>query len=115
MTPPVPRPVQGRFVEAPGHLSADSQELWRSTLREFELSGAELARLRLGLEALDRCAEARAELDEYGCFVTDRYGGRKMHPACALERDSRLAGVKILRDLGLETPALPGRRGWRGP
>jgi P27 family predicted phage terminase small subunit len=100
-TKPKLAPVRDRD-DAPEHLSERSQGLWNELHRSFLLEATEAELLRLGLEALDRTEEARAVLAEEGTFTTNRYGNRVTHPAVSVERDSRLAAVRIFRELGLE-------------
>ena len=91
--------------EAPDHLSEASKRLWNDTLEEFELAPAELAIFRLALEAVDRCELARLELAVSGLVVKDRYGGLRASPWVTIERDSRLAAARLLKQLGLERSA----------
>ncbi len=92
-----------------------SRTLWRSVLREFELESHHLAILLAACEAKDRMDEARAAIERDGAYVEGRFGP-KAHPAISVERDSRLAMVRCLRELGLDlaapsTPRPPSR--WR--
>jgi phage terminase small subunit len=93
--------------EAPDHLSEASKGIWSDTLDEFELSSTELAIFRLALEALDRCDLARLELAVSGLVIKDRYGGPRVNPWTVVERDSRLAAARLLKQLGLEAPEPP--------
>lgn len=103
---PVPRPPAG--------LAAGGAALWRCVVREFALELHHLAILRAACQALDRIDEARAAIDRDGAYVIGRYGP-KSHPALAIERDSRLAMIRGLRELGLDlapTDSRPPSR-WR--
>jgi len=64
---------------------------------------------------------ASALIAEQGLTVTDRHGQVRPHPAVAIERDSRVAFVRVLRELGLSDeandsrpPRLTGRYAGRG-
>jgi len=94
-------------VPAPEHLSARTKGLWRTLVVEYRFEPQHLELLRLALEALDRCEEARATLAAEGSYTTDRYGGRRAHPALAVERDSRIAAARLLRELNLDGEAIP--------
>lgn len=96
----------------PVHLSADSKVLWRRIVADYALELQHLRMLTLLCEALDRGEEARKVLAAEGAFTTDRYGGRRVHPAIAVERDCRLSAARLLRALELDTepPAPPARR-----
>ena len=57
--------------------------------------------LQLALEAWDRCQMAREILETEGLTVQTE-AGIKAHPAIAIERDSRLACARLLRELDLD-------------
>jgi hypothetical protein len=58
---------------APEHLSEASKRLWDELHRSFLLEATEAELLRVGLEALDRCEEARVAIAADGLFTTNRY------------------------------------------
>ena len=66
--------------------------------------------LTLAGEAWDRCEQAREALDEYGLVFLDRHGGVKPRPEVAIERDSRIAFARLLRELDLDDEPTPDRR-----
>ncbi len=80
------------------------------TVAAFRLEPRELELLRLLCEALDRGEEARRVLADEGAYVDDRYGSRRTHPAVAVERDSRLAAVRLVAALDFDKPATPADR-----
>ena len=61
--------------------------------------------LTLACEAWDRCAEARAILDRDGLTYADRWGAPRARPEVAVERDSRIAFARLLRELALDVAA----------
>ena len=110
------RPLQpvSTLPRAPKHLSERGRELWQQIVRDYALELHHLELLRLSLEALDRCEEARQVLAEEGAYTTNRFGVRIAHPAIAVERDSRLAAVRVLRELDLDGEAVADMRPPRG-
>ncbi len=58
-------------------------------------------------EAWDRSEEAREILAKDGLTVVDRYGTPKAHPCVAIERDSRTAFFRGLRELALDIDTSP--------
>jgi phage terminase small subunit len=57
-------------------------------------------------EAWDRSERAREALAKYGMTYEDRFGAPRSRPEVAIERDSRLAFARLVRELGLDV-ALP--------
>lgn len=95
-------PAQEDALEPPEHLSERSQGFWRETVSEYALDPHHVELLRRLCEAMDRCDEAVRLLGADGPAVTDRFGVPKGHPAVAIERDSRIAVARLLRELDLD-------------
>src|SRR5262245_13682438 len=93
----------------PRHLKAATRLWWSQTVADFLLEAHHLRLLTLAAEAWDRCQQARAILDKKGLTYSDR-GRPRTRPEVAVERDSRLAFARILRELGLDTDAAPDVR-----
>lgn len=96
--------------KAPAHLSARGKQLWRTLTEAYVFGAHELELLRVGLEALDRCEEARRLIAEEGSVFRDRFGQPKQHPATRVEAESRLQYVKCMRELALDPEAVPESR-----
>ena len=79
-------------MNPPVHLSDHCRDLWTQLTTAFVLEPTELELIRLGLEAIDRCEQARATLARDGIVTNNRYGAIVAHPCVAIERDSRIAG-----------------------
>lgn len=93
--------TKAKIPTPPKHLSAQAKKLWRSIAGDFLLAPHQIELLRRTCEASDRADEARKLLKADGLTVTDRYGQVKPHPAANIERDSRLAEARLLRELAL--------------
>ena len=104
------RAVSGERVEAPSHLREATQEWFVSVLRDYELEPHHVRLLTLAGEAWDRAQEARETLAVEGSYFTDRFGAPRAHPAVAVERDSRIAFARLLRELDLDAEPAPDVR-----
>jgi P27 family predicted phage terminase small subunit len=110
-------------VKAPAHLAKPTRAYWQSVVSANDLEPHRVRLLTLACEAWDRTVEARELIARDGMVVAGREGGMRPHPAIAIERDSRLAFVRIMRELGLRVAGAvrygPGRPatplGWLGP
>jgi len=95
---------------APKHLSADSRRLWLAIVTEFEIEDPAGTRiLQTALEALDRAAMARKQIDDEGMTIRDKFGQLKSHPLLPTERDARSAFLQGMKALNLDL--LPSRDG----
>jgi P27 family predicted phage terminase small subunit len=92
---------------APAHLRKPSRAWWRRVATDYALEEYHERLLTLGCEAYDRATEAREALERDGAFFHDRFGVPKAHPAVAVERDSRLAFARVLRELRLDDEPAP--------
>jgi phage terminase small subunit len=75
----------------------------------YDLHEHHLELLRRLCEASDRADAARAVLEEHGLVYANRFGEPRPRPEVAIERDSRLAVVRITRELGLDVEPVPPR------
>jgi hypothetical protein len=71
-------------------------------VRDYQLEQHHVRLLTLAAEAWDRAEEARETIGAKGAYYEDRFGKPKTHPAIAVERDSRLAFARLLRELDLD-------------
>jgi P27 family predicted phage terminase small subunit len=95
---------------APEHLSPSAAAWWTTTVERYVLEEHHLRLLQLCCEAWDRAQAARAQLDRDGLTVPHGDGGIRAHPCIAIERDSRLAVARLVRELDLDVePAAPER------
>lgn len=99
----------------PKHLSKAAAAWWTNVVSEFELQEHHLHLLKLACEAMDRGESARAALAVHGEVYSDKYGNPRTHPMVAIERDSRLAYARLLRELDLDLEPPPEPAGRRPP
>jgi P27 family predicted phage terminase small subunit len=106
MSEPALLPVGRARAAAPRHLSPTARAFWRSVLADYDLEAHHLAILAAACEAMDRMRQARDAIEADGAYIEGRFG-MKAHPALAVERDSRTAMLRAIRELGLdlESPA----------
>ena len=101
----------------PKHLRAATRRWWSAVVGEYELEPHHVRLLTLSAESWDRCVQSREALKKHGVVYVDRFGQPRARPEVAIERDSRIAFARLLRELGLDVtePAdesrPPGLRG----
>ena len=104
---------------APTHLRAETRRWWSSVAADFELDPHHIRLLTLASESWDRGQQAREALEVAGIVFADRFGQPKARPEVAIERDSRIAFARLLRELGLDAEQAvesrpPSVVGWAG-
>jgi phage terminase small subunit len=88
---------------APGHLSAEAADWWRSVTSDYDLEPHHLRLLQSAAEAWDRAQQARKALLDHGALTfTDPNGNIRGHPCVAMERDARTAFARLVRELDLD-------------
>lgn len=93
--------------DAPMHLSPDAAGWWLQVMAEYDLEPHHVRLLTLAAEAWQRGQQARAILDRDGLTYIDRFDAPKARPEVAVERDSRIAFARLLRELDLDLDGLP--------
>jgi phage terminase small subunit len=86
----------------PKHLRADTAAWFTSITKEYELDSHHVRLLVKASEAWDRSEQAREAIAKHGMTYQDRFGAPRARPECAIERDSRLAFARLVRELGLD-------------
>ena len=79
----------------------------QSVVATYELEEHHTRLLQLAAEAWDRAQDARTALRKHGVIYHDRFGQPCARPEVAIERDSRLAFARLLRELQLDVEAPP--------
>ena len=102
--------MTGRRRRPPQHLKPATRRWWSSVVADYQLEPHHIRLLSLAGEAWDRCTEAREALVEHGLTFTDRFDCPKPRPECAIERDSRLAFARMIRELALDDSESPETR-----
>lgn len=96
-------PKLHNFPQPPAHLSDDAAAWWRSVVADYDLEPHHVRLLTLAAQAWDRAEEARIHLQIFGTVFIDRWQQPKARPEVAIERDSRIAFARLLREMGLES------------
>jgi P27 family predicted phage terminase small subunit len=91
-----------RLPAPPKHLSSEARSLWVAVVAGYELEPRHEKTLLVALESLDRLRQAPRAIEADGPYPADRFGQPKAHPALAIERDSRIAYLRAMREMGLD-------------
>ncbi len=86
----------------PKHLRAETSRWWSEVLTEFALDSHHVRLLTKACESWDRSEAAREAIAKHGLTYTDRFDAPRARPECAIERDSRLAFARLVREIGLD-------------
>lgn len=93
--------------KTPSHLDPATGLWWRSVVKDYQLEPHHLRLLTLAAESWDRCTQAREAIATDGLVFRDDRGNVRSHPAVTIEKDSRIAFARLIRelDLDVEPPA----------
>jgi P27 family predicted phage terminase small subunit len=86
----------------PKHLRTDTAAWFKLVTKEFELDSHHVRILIKACESWDRSEQARESIAQFGMTYEDRFGAPRARPEVAIERDSRLAFARLVRELGLD-------------
>jgi P27 family predicted phage terminase small subunit len=92
---------------APKHLRKPTRAWWAKVVKDFECDSHHLRLLTLACEAWDRCEQARKILRKKGLTFDDRFGQPCSRPEVAIERDTRIAFARLVRELNLDAAPAP--------
>ncbi len=93
--------------KTPRHLSRPAKSWWRSVVTQYDCGPHELHLLTLAAEALDRCTAARHAIEAHGMTYQDPKRGPRMRPEVIIERDSRAAFARLIKQLDLDEDVVP--------
>lgn len=91
--------------KAPAHLKPATRDWVDRVEATYELEPHHTRLLTLAAEAWDRCQQAREALAKEGLTYADRFGTPRARPEVAIERDSRIAFARLIRELALDIDA----------
>ena len=83
-------------------LSDSARYFWDQVTEAYDVPPDGRRLLLLACQAWDRSQEAKAVLDSKGVTYVDRFGTPRQRPEVAIERDSRLAFARLMRDLRVQ-------------
>ena len=89
----------------PKHLSYATRRWWRGVLAVYDLEDHHLRLLQLACEAWDRAQQARQAITEFGLTFVDKHDQPRSRPEVQIERDSRIAFARLVRELDLDADA----------
>jgi phage terminase small subunit len=94
-------------MKAPKHLKPETADWFNRVLADYQLEPHHIRLLTLAAQAWDRAEQAREVLAVSGLTFDDRFKAPHARPEVAIERDSRIAFSRLLRELclDLEPPA----------
>jgi phage terminase small subunit len=105
------------WLAAPADLRPGPRALWREIATGYDgLEAHHLADLTSACRELSRAEQFDEDVEREGRLLTDRYGGRKIHPSVGAAQRARVIAAKLFREIGLEdqpeAPRLPRSRGY---
>lgn len=92
--------ISRKAPKPPAHLSRAARKWWSDIMVAYEIEDHAVAIVTAAAESWDRKEAARKVLAAEGMTVDCR-DGKKTHPCVGIERDSRLAFLRAVRELCL--------------
>jgi phage terminase small subunit len=102
--------IERDLASPPDHLSSAMKQWFASVISDHEqIEPHQLLTLQAACEAWDRSQQAREAL-KTGLTYSDERGMLRARPEIAIERDSRIAFVRCVRELKLDIAPPTGNR-----
>jgi phage terminase small subunit len=98
-----------KVAKPPKHLSLAMKKWWQSVNESYVLEDHHRLLLTKAAEAHDRADEARVAIEKHGTTYLDRFDQPCARPEVSIERDSRLAFARLVRELALSEEASESR------
>ena len=97
--------------KAPKHLRPTTKRWFNHVVGQWTLEQHHIRLLIVAAETWDRLTQAREVIADKGLTFNDRFGTPRARPEVAIERDSRTAFMRAIRelDLDVEPPTQPAR------
>jgi phage terminase small subunit len=99
---PASKPQRPARFLPPSHLQAPTREWMRGVAADYDLEPHHERLLQAAGEAWDRCQEARKAIAKHGLVFINAQGEPRTRPEVAVERDSRIAFARLIRELDLD-------------
>jgi phage terminase small subunit len=101
-TPRAEHAMTAKKPTPPEHLKPSTRDWFASVSRDYDLEPHHYRLLTLAGESWDRAVQARERLETDGIVFADDRGNIRAHPCIAIERDSRIAFARLIRELDLD-------------
>ena len=90
--------------KAPPHLKPPTKRWFNHVVAEWSLEQHHVRLLIVAAETWDRLTEAREAIADKGLTFKDRFGTPRARPEVAIERDCKIAFMRLIRELDLDIP-----------
>lgn len=97
-------------IKIPKTFKPEIKRWIKEIMDSYYLESHHIKLLLLAGSALQRCEEARKSIERHGTIFTDKFGQPRIRPELAVERDSRIAFCRCLRELNLDSEEMPESR-----
>ena len=88
-------------LKPPRDLQKKTKAWWLHVVQSYELEEHHVRLLTLACQSWDRCVQARALLKKHGLTYVDQFGQPRPRPEIVIEKDSRIAFARLLREMNL--------------